>query len=646
MKKNVYLIQADCTYGNSIYFPYAAGVLAAYAWQFPEINERFHLGQFIYKREDIDKALIMLDSPSVAAFSCYMWNYEYNLLLARRLKEKHRDCTIIFGGHQVPPGGAYLEEYPFIDVLLHGEGEAGFAKVLKRLGGGNDFDGINGISYRKDGQVISNSAFSDYPENYPSPYLCGLFDDMLATEKELVFNGLFESNRGCPYRCAYCDWGELNTSVRKFPIKRILDEIKWFSDNKIEYCYCSDANFGMFERDIDIAEAFIQAKQKTGFPQKFQATYAKNNIERVFKIVSRFNEVNMSKGATVSFQTMSEEALCSIGRKNISVEKYKELMSRYNEAGIVAYSEFILGLPGETYESFRDGLCLLLESGQHFSINVFNCEVLINSEMGNPEYIEKHKIKTVKTPLNQYHCEQLDGVVSGSSRIIVETSSMNSEMWLKSHMFSNCVRVFHNLGLLQCFAIFLRMERDVPYCLFYEGLLLWLEKNGGTISGKAFKKIEDTLFGVLEEKNALTYYNEKYGNLIWPLEEGAYLDIISDIDEFYDEILPFLHRWFDKDDSIFRQLLKYQQSVLKAPFRDDEEARFKYDFFGYFRSAYKNERVPLQKSENTLQIPFSSVPANWIDFAREIVWFGRKGDSNIFLNLKQSFTADGGANKK
>ena len=83
----------------------------------------------------------------------------------------------------------------------------------------------------------------------------------------------------------------------------------------------------------------------------------------------------------------------NIGRKNLTMEHFASLMKKYNEAGIPTYSELILGLPAETKESFCKGICKLLENGQHNSVSVYHCEVLPNSELAQPEYIEKHKIE-------------------------------------------------------------------------------------------------------------------------------------------------------------------------------------------------------------------------------------------------------------
>ena len=70
---------------------------------------------------------------------------EYNLKLAKAVKEKYPDCVIVFGGHNVPDDISLLEKYDFIDVLMHAEGEEPFALLLKKLIGDKDFSSIPDI---------------------------------------------------------------------------------------------------------------------------------------------------------------------------------------------------------------------------------------------------------------------------------------------------------------------------------------------------------------------------------------------------------------------------------------------------------------------------------------------------------------------
>ena len=59
--------------------------------------------------------------------------------------------------------------------------------------------------------------------------------------------------------------------------------------------------------------------------------------------------------------------------------------------GIKTFSDIILGLPEETYQSFTEGVGKLVSMGQHNRIQFNNLSILPNTEMGDPEYLEKYE---------------------------------------------------------------------------------------------------------------------------------------------------------------------------------------------------------------------------------------------------------------
>ena len=101
MKKKIYFVQPNTLLGNSIYYPYAVGVLASYALQFDDIQDKYELSGIIFKEDSTDAVLTSVENPYIVGFSNYFWNYQYNLEQARNIKEKYPDCVIIFGGHQI-----------------------------------------------------------------------------------------------------------------------------------------------------------------------------------------------------------------------------------------------------------------------------------------------------------------------------------------------------------------------------------------------------------------------------------------------------------------------------------------------------------------------------------------------------------------
>lgn len=627
MKKNIYLVQAGCLYGNTYYLPYAVGMLAAFAFNDPRVSGAYELKRLIYRLEDIDESIDSLENPAFVGFSNSIWNYEYNLVYAEKLKKRYPGCFIEFGGHHVPPTTEYLEKYPFIDVLIHRKGEEAFRDVLIALEGGMEFKDIPNISFRDGGVPVQTPEKAITVSDYPSPYLGGYFDDIIKN-KEYRYSCVLESNRGCPYNCSYCDWGELHSKVRLFPLEKVLAELEWMGENEMEFVYLVDANFGMFERDEIIARKLVELKNTKGYPNRLQVSYAKNNPDRTFRINKLLADNGIGKGATLAMQTLNPEALKIVGRENISLEQYSAQIARYREAGISTYTELILGLPGETKETFCHGLCQILELGQHSSVSAYYCELLPNSRMSSPEFMEKYKIKTVQTSLNQYHCEVMDDTVSGFSNIVVGTDTMSVADWIECNEFSTCVQSFHHFGILQCFAMYINKELGVSYYDFYSALYDYIMEKSSFMR-PVFRLVSDVLNGFVEGTCPLTVTDYRFGKITYPLEEAVFLKCLYDDDEFYSDVADFIAGYI-KDEHLVSEILRYQRSVVLRPFKNDFTESFDYDFCSYFDAILRNEHISLkeEKVKYRFHTPFPT--AGWEEYAREIIWYGRRNNRMMY----------------
>ena len=624
-KKNVYLFQPTYMSANSVNLPYGIGALASYAWQFPDVKEAYALAGIFVLRENTDDVLSRIDAPFLAGFSCYMWNMEYNKVLAKKLKARYPSCTVLFGGPQIPEDASVLEECPFVDVLIHNEGEVPFLALLRALKNDMPLEGISNVSCRTPNGIKTTPIIVPREFDFPSPFQSGFYDRLLREHPGVEFVPVIETNRGCPNRCAYCSWATSNARVRLFPLERVFAVLEWVSAHKMDFLGVADANFGMFPRDEQIVDYLIALHERTGYPKKFQVSYTKDSGERVFRISEKLNRVGLCKAVTLSFQTMSETAQENIGRANIGIDYYRELLRRYTSAGIPTYTELILGMPGETEESFRNGVEELLEQGQHESLLVHLCEWLPLSEMGRKEYLEKYRISYTKIPLNQPHAQISDAdEVQEYSRIITSTASMPTEAWKKTALFATAVSCFHHLGLMQLPALYLYFEQGVRYVDFYDALLGFLleDKNG------VFWALRQKLDDLVEKHDAAVFFDSRFGDVAWGLEEYAFLCIVYEKEAFYREMDLFLRRYLPADD-FRRELLSYQSFVIKTA--RDSVASFKGDFVWkpYYASLIKNESCVLEKKPVRYEItePYCS---DWVTYAREIVWYGRRGGRFVY----------------
>jgi radical SAM superfamily enzyme YgiQ (UPF0313 family) len=638
--KNIYLIQASekSLVNNTIaYLPYAVGTIAANAWSNKLVQNSFNLDRIVFLREPLEQLVDSLNKPFLVGFSSYVWNHEYNKAVAEEIKRRFPGCLIVFGGHNIPADTSILEENSFIDILIHGEGEEVFEELLCALASGGQFLDIPNISYRGDGsEPVQTKRMKLTGFDYPSPYSTGIFDQMIKSYPEIKFHGTLETNRGCSNHCAFCDWGTHKAGVKMFPMERIRQDIAWLSENKIEYVWGTDANFGQFDRDNQIADWIIQAKAGNGYPKSFRANYAKYNNRNVFELAKRFSDTELSKSTTISLQTLSGEALNNVGRSNMTLEHFSEVINLYRSAGIPTYSEMILALPGETYDSFTNGIGRLLDSGQHAMIEVYDCVLLANSALAEKDYISKHEIKTIRVPFFQYHCEAADDDVTEYSDIVVSTNTLSEEDWVRCKLFAFAVQSMHCLGLLRCFSIYLRNEKKVSYSDFYSGLVLWYLEHEETLGCKLFSKIREQLNAMIAEKQVPCFYDKRFGDVRWPLDEGIFLSCISDLDHFYGETAVYL-KTFNINDNIFRELLTYQRSVICIPGNKTRQITQNYDFYSYILHAMNNAAKPLQKIKNTLALTSTCDYNDLAAYAREIVWYGRRLGLTIITNDNSRF---------
>lgn len=633
MKKNIYLVQANPVYSENektVYIPYAIGCLAAYAWADTNISSNYELGRFIYTRKDTVAAVASFNAPFLVAFSCSVWNMEYNKAFAKRLKISYPKCLVVFGGHHVSPDTSILADLDFVDILVHGGGEEAFKAILIALSEGHPLNDIANISFRGfDRTIVSTKKANPETLHYPSPYLEGYFDEIL--KDDIKFSAIIETNRGCPNKCAFCDWGDLKTKVRLFPLEKVERELIWIADKKIEYIYCGDANFGLFERDDKITDLIAALKKEIGFPQRFRVNIAKNITETVKTIIEKFNINSLDKSLPLSYQSLSPTVLRNIGRKNLDLGHFKSLMAFYNQIGVSTSSELIIGLPGETYESFCEGICTLLECGQHKSINVYACELLPNSQLGAPVYKKQHGIESVRLPFHQIHCKIPDNNkdIQEFSEFVVSTNTMSRESWVQTAIFSFYIQALHNLGLTRAIAIYLRYEVGINYLDFYSALIGYFRNTIGSFSNQVYARLYDFTTGVANGRHSWVYADMRFGNLTWGFEELAFLEIVANISVFYREIKNFL-KTYCLNGLLEKDLLNYQKNLMKLPFKAKKLIRSEYDFYNYFNRIYTGDYKPLEKSNNCLKIHVDKAIPTWEEYAREIVWLGRRDDAALY----------------
>jgi len=469
--KRIYLNEFNIPMENAIYLPLVSGLLQSYAEEWLRIEQTYEFMPFLFIRDTPENILSQYDDPYMACFSVCIWNHRLSLAVAQLVKDKFPDCLIVFGGPQVKTDDHIT--YPFIDYIIEHEGEKKFLELL-------------GV---KPSETIL--------DHFPSPYPKGLYDQIINDMPEIDFQVIVETNRGCPFSCSFCYWGQgfAENKIKFHSLDYIREEAEWIGRKKIKYVFMADANFGMYPQDIEVAKIYRDVKEKYGYPEKVRVCYGKNKEENVFETAKILSDCGLSKAITLAKQSEDQGVLDNIQRSNIKKEVYSSLEQRYKEAGMTTYSEIILGLPGETKESFKKGVD---DTVKHCNkLFVYHCTILPNTGMAEPEYIKKYGLKTVQVPLAEIHSKiRPDNFITEYEDIVIETNTLSKDDWMECAVYAWIKQLYHTFGVEYIYAEeeykFHKIARDIT-------------------NGKSRAQID-----------------KRFGNIYWEPEELAFLRIATE----------------------------------------------------------------------------------------------------------------------
>lgn len=607
-KIKVFSAQFNYQYGSVIHFPYSIASLVAYIKSFSELANNYQFEKTFIFRNKIDEYVERCVDVDILLCSCYTWNWEITTQLARRVKEQNPSCMIIFGGHQVPEKyqgdvplkwienskGNFFDDYPFVDMLVHHEGEQTIKSIFEAYLDKRDYSGINGLEtryYRTPDapQVIDI-------ETIPSPYLTNLVWELVEPVDGVSYIASWETNRGCPFKCTMCDWGSTSKAkVRKRDMNVLIQEIDWFAENQISYVDICDANFGIYaERDLKIAVKLREVKERTGFPGRVGIAWAKSSSEYILPIARELLRCDLLRAVTLAVQSLDTTTLNIIKRKNMKFDKLSGLVQSFRDEKIENYTEIIMGMPGETLESYKAGLEQLMELFPRPVVFIYNCGVFVNAQMNDPEYIQLHGIKVIRSPIYLWHSSIYNrGSIQEYDNITISANSFSSGDLKQMYQYGWTTQAFHSLGLLEYIAKFYNQIYDLKYISFYDQLIDYCKESTGL-----FAREYQTLIDYLStgySGGGWDHYDSDLAPIYWPIEEATWLRCVTDSRVLAKEIGSFMkylnsRKVYQLDEGMQEDLVKYQVFLLSTM---DNKAAFKaryskYEWNEFLINGYKS----------------------------------------------------------
>ena len=427
MSKPLKIFFCDLTYDTVILvsdtIPINIGFIGSYAKSI--FNDNITVKLFKYPQETIDA--IKKEKPDLICLSNYSWNSNLSEHVASIAKKANPNIVTAQGGPNLPHDDAqqidFLYNRPSTDIFMIMEAEKTTVNVINRIIKSkldrkkifsSPIDGaifIEPTSLKGKNLELSKGKPSErikYLDEIPSPYLNGMLDHFFDGK----LTPFIETNRGCPFKCSFCHTGDdYFNKIHKFSEERVIAEINYIGKKAsklgISNLHIADTNYGMYPRDREITAALLESHNKYDWPNSIMATTGKNQKERVIDITSMLGNmfsVNMSA------QSMDGNVLSNIKRANISLDAYKDINQHLRESGRSTKAELIMLLPGETKETFINGISEIIDSGIA-SLTIYTLMLLHGTEFKDPEYRKefgyKGKFRLVPLDYGEYDSKKI-----------------------------------------------------------------------------------------------------------------------------------------------------------------------------------------------------------------------------------------------
>jgi len=549
MSTNIVLVQVVDNYGPNKFLPLAIAYQWLYACQSPQVQQQYHLLDVVIEKVDIQQWLDGLDAaPDVVAMSCYVWNWCYNEALARAIRARYPDCRVIVGGPQVSKHDVDLvRNHDWFDIAILGENETSFRRVLECL----DLETITdlpGVLTRYSRTLTQPTRTQDL-DQIPSPILSGFYDGIMSTyrrryQQEFMWQVTWETMRGCPYQCSFCDIGDDYWNKTKwFDLDRLRQEIQWMSDNRIEYVSVCDSNWGIHARDADITQWLVDAKQSTGYPAVVDVTWAKNNADRVKKIVmlDHVAGTNLFRGVNFSMQSLEPAVLTRSRRFNLTHSKTVDSMRYLREQGVATFTELIWPMPGETLESFGRGLQQLVDMGQRDFLAVHPLVLTPNAPMGQPRYVAEHGIESRRVPLDTFwlrHDNAQDYIVETVDAVSATATASHRDV-LQGHMIAHWLVVLFYYGWAHQVMTWLRAQ-GVSELEFVDCWIKHCESRQDPWLSQEHYAVQDQISRVFEHGELWGRRVPQGGDVLWEYKSSTSVLLHQQREQWQDSLLEFL----------------------------------------------------------------------------------------------------------
>lgn len=320
-----------------------------------ELKGRAVLREFTIQQPTLEiLEAILAANPRIVGLGVYIWNVVETTRLVADLKRIRPEIIVMLGGPEVSYEADEQENVRLADYVITGEADLEFARLCREL-----LDEVSNPREAVDRNLPARSRLIAAPlpnlDELDLPY--DLYSDEDVAHRVIYV----EASRGCPFTCEFC-LSALEIPVRQFPLERFLAQMDLLLNRGVRQFKFVDRTFNLnLKVGRRILEFFLE-RFEPGLFLHFEMI-PDRLPESLRDLIVQFPAGSLQ--FEVGIQTFNETVCELISRRQDNQVVEQNLQWLRGHTGVHIHADLIVGLPGESLESFAAGFDRLVALGPH-----------------------------------------------------------------------------------------------------------------------------------------------------------------------------------------------------------------------------------------------------------------------------------------